>query len=145
MREVCDRYQGVGLSAVQVGIPWRLCLVNFPHPCRYLVNCEYKPTSETKEKGIEGCLSLIAEDGNFRRFEVERYKKINVTGYELIDDIELKLISIDIILEGWNAIIVQHELDHSEWPGKNPTLISEIGVELDIWQKGTQYAYRQSC
>ncbi len=129
MKEVCRDNEGVGLAAVQVGIPWRLFIALARNHYRYFVNCEWKPVTESKVKGVEGCLSL-KRDGEFRRFEVERHVRVRMTGQELTDDVELKLVPVDMTVEGLDAVILQHEIDH-----QNLVLISDIGIELDIWRK----------
>ena len=143
MQEVCIAEHGVGLSAVQIGIPWRLFISvkdakdvsNF----RYLINCEYKPEGQIdpdnpdimrfkRVMSVEGCLSLRRPNKEIRRFKVNRYKKIRMIGKELVAKDKLELVDIDEIHEDDLAIVLQHEIDHQH--GK---LISNIGEEIYIW------------
>src|SRR5581483_11853044 len=95
---------------------------------KYLLNCEYNGDGE-KGKSIEGCLSLRTEEGNLRRFEVRRYPKVTVTGKELvITDNGLELKDLNETLDGLYSIVYQHEIDH-----QNDTLISDIGVEVELY------------
>ncbi len=133
MQEVCDKEQGIGLSAVQVGIPWHLFIVKFPltksdEPYyRYFVNCKYEGIGEEKERSLEGCLSLKNDKGNLRYFDVERFKKIKLTGKELIVEPELALNDISMEPEDYYRIVYQHEIDHGFG-----ILISDIGKEFEI-------------
>jgi len=87
MEAICLKHKGVGLSAVQVGIPWRLfVLQNFSHKTcdltgvfRYFVDCEYQNIGEEKTLSLEGCLSLPNQ-----LYLVQRWKDFIVNGEELI-------------------------------------------------------------
>jgi len=132
MMKVCLENDGIGLSAAQVGLPWKLFIVlrsdrkeNFHY--EYLLNCEYEGEGE-KTKSIEGCLSLRDADGNLRRFEVERFSKIRVRGKRLVVEPELTVEDVDIVLDGLYAIVYQHEIDH-----QRGVLISDIGKEIELF------------
>jgi peptide deformylase len=132
MENVCLINDGVGLSAVQVGVPWKLFIVRYQPPrmpFRYFLNCRYEPITEEKDKSIEGCLSLRQADGRFRHFEVERYKKVRVVGQELTDIIKLVVSDFSFEPDDVYRIVFQHEIDH-----QNNILISDIGKELNIWK-----------
>lgn len=123
MQEVCEKNNGIGLSAVQVGIPLNFFIINIAKEYRFFVNCRYKPLSEEKIKSIEGCLSL---KGRF--FEVERFADIVVKGKELntntliLEDIEEKPTGI------MNAVF-QHEIEHSLL-----ITVDLIGKEVFLWR-----------
>lgn len=139
MEELCEKEKGIGLSAVQVGIPWKLFIVRYNSGSvffHHYVNCEYIPLSEEKEKSLEGCLSLKKADGQLRYFEVERYTKIKVKGQMLKSDPKLELIDFDKIVDPKNyyRVVYQHEIDHSGNGIFSPTLISDIGKEIKIWK-----------
>lgn len=135
MEIICSKNNGVGLSAVQVGIPWRLFVVKHPDKYRYYIDCNYAPLGDINQKHLqsfEGCLSLRNLDGSNRIFLVERFPKINIKGKMLKADKDLLLEDLDINLEDTNdpyTVIFQHECDHS----KN-ILISSIGKEVDVWK-----------
>lgn len=131
MAHVCVEENGIGLSAVQVGIPWRLFVVRTEsdeHSFDYFVNCEYEPAGDgSKAPGIEGCLSLRNRDGSLRFFEVFRHRKVRLKGHRLVTDPELALEPVDLTAEGKYGIVYQHEVDHDQG-----ILISDIGTELEI-------------
>jgi peptide deformylase len=133
MEKICTDNDGIGLSAVQVGIPWKLFIVLHDEKkkgyyYKYLLNCEYAGHGD-KGKSIEGCLSLRNSEGNLRRFEVSRFPNVIVTGKELaITDKGLELKDLKIALDGLYSIVYQHEIDH-----QNGILISDIGVEVELY------------
>jgi len=127
MEKICIDEKGIGLSAVQVGIPWNFFIVQKRGSIfDYYVNCSYKGTGQ-KLKSVEGCLSLKNTDGKNRLFEVERYEKIQVKGKQLIvSGVGLVLNDIDFNVSGFQSIVMQHEIDHA-----NGILISS-GREIEI-------------
>lgn len=133
MEKLCTENDGVGLSATQVGIPWRLFIVKHFDRYEYYVNCDYYPLGDINEKhkqSIEGCLSIRTPSGIARTFLVERHPKINVKGRILKTDYNLKLEDFDVDFENdVFTVIFQHEIDHSRG-----ILISQIGIELDVWK-----------
>ncbi|MDP7114674.1 MAG: peptide deformylase [Myxococcota bacterium] len=98
---------GVGIAAVQVGIPrallWAQRFDLEGHPFEAFVNPEVLALSDKTEEGWEGCLSVCDI-------------------YSLVDraiSIELRFQALDGELitetvEGFTAVILQHELDHLE-------------------------------
>ncbi|MZH42199.1 MAG: peptide deformylase [Nitrospinae bacterium] len=96
---------GVGLAANQIGLPWRLFVVNIgvetdKENLVTVVNPEIT-AMEGSEVGEEGCLSIpdvIAE--------VNRASQIEIKGYDL-DGNEVRYEA-----EGYLARAFQHEMDH---------------------------------
>ena len=96
---------GVGLAANQIGIPWRLFVVNMGVETNKdnlitLINPELT-AMEGKEMGEEGCLSIpdvIAEVNRATQIEV---KAIDLNG----NDIRFEA-------KGYLARALQHEMDH---------------------------------
>jgi peptide deformylase len=130
MERICSDSKGIGLSAVQVGVPWKLFIVLRGDRYEYYLNCEYTGVGDAKGKSIEGCLSLRDTEGRLRRFEVERFPVVTVKGKRLILDDEapaLKLEDVNSVERGLYAVVFQHEIDH-----QNNVLISDIGKELEI-------------
>jgi peptide deformylase len=134
MRELCSLAHGKGLSAVQVGIPWKFFIVadlpNFlrinDDPFGYFVNCEYEAVGDRTFESVEGCLSLLAEDGSYRRFRLTRNFHIRVIGQRLVD---LTLCDFDQVLDiHTDAIVFAHEIDHHRG-----ILISDKGKEILLW------------
>jgi peptide deformylase len=138
MENICMTDDGIGLSAAQIGVPWKLFVVRYesgPAPprlriaFRHFVDCRYEPTSDEKEKSIEGCLSLRNAAGKFRHFEVERFKGVRVVGKELLTHPNFHLVDVDFVPEGVYRTVFQHEIDH-----QNGVLISDIGKEMQLWK-----------
>lgn len=128
--------KGIGISAVQVGIPWKLFVVHRQNsigksPMEYYLNCEYIAHEEQEEKftSIEGCLSLLDSEGNTRRFEVSRFPKILVRGQQLrvTDTSELVLENFERIESGLYSVVFQHEIDHQF---QRDRMIDIIGREV---------------
>ena len=128
MQLLCLEENGVGLAAVQVGIPWRLFVARDGDKFRYFVNCEYVPVGNDKQLSVEGCLSIRNSDKKLRRFRVDRYKKIQFKGKELLAKDNLQLVDINEVYEGEIAIVLQHEQDHERW-----ITIDKIGKEIYLF------------
>lgn len=128
MEAVCEREKGIGLSAVQVGIPWKFFIVKRGRSYEYYVNCDYSG-SGSKQKSIEGCLSLKTPQGEIRRFEVERYEKAFVKGKRLkfSNAPSLLLEDFEELETDLYSVVFQHEIDHSY-----AKLISDIGKEIEL-------------
>jgi peptide deformylase len=129
MQEFCERQKGVGLSAVQVGVPFDFFVVKFSSDYRYFLDCVYEPLDESKEKSLEACLSLRTLIGELRFFEVQRHSKIRVKGKELVSEPTLCLVDVDFVPDESTKIVFQHEADHSQ-----QILISQIGKEVFLWE-----------
>ena len=104
--------EGAGLSATQIGISKRMCVVrNFfedplnPDEVRsddiVLINPKIIQYSEEKNVDWEGCLSVPDAYGL-----VERAEKIKITAKDIDGNI------IKIKAEGFFARTIQHEVDH---------------------------------
>lgn len=132
---LCKKENGVGISAVQAGIDWNLFLIKTQSGFDYFLNCDYTPAAEEKVNSLEGCLSLRDAQKNLRHFEVSRYKSILLTGSKLVKlDNNLVLEPLkDVLFAGFQAIVIQHEIDHSK-----DVLISDIGTEVQIYSSQEQ-------
>lgn len=130
MEHLCTEQNGIGLSACQVGIPWKLFVVQRDIKYEYYINCEYIGIGE-KIKSIEGCLSLKKDDGSLRRFEVDRYSMVRIIGKQIkvSNSPSLILEDIDRIETDLYAIVFQHEIDHQF---KREKMIDKIGKEIEI-------------
>jgi len=129
LKELCKRENGVGISAVQAGVPWDLFLVRFPDgQFGYFLNCEYNPLNDVKIIHLEGCLSLKDAKGRLRNFVVERFKNLSVKGKKLVlEGSDLKIMDFEEEYEGFYAAVFQHEIDHSR-----QITIDQIGKEVDL-------------
>lgn len=125
MAKTMEVEKGVGLAAPQVGRNIRLIIVKlnpgekneivFP-----MVNPEIVDQSEAIESGEEGCLSLPGVWGKVKRATrvTVRYKNLKNQGQTLL-------------LEHFNARIIQHEIDHL-----NGTLFVDKAFEIEETKRG---------
>jgi peptide deformylase len=112
---------GVGLAAPQLGIPLRIIVFgDADQNARYLttrertergrvaiepqawINPSFRPLSDKKVGFFEGCLSVPG----FQAI-VERFAEIELSGFD--EDGQPRP---PLVLSGWPARIVQHEIDH---------------------------------
>ena len=101
MKTLMHDADGVGLAATQVGILRRFFVATLDGEDRVLVNPVVTPRGGDTESDQEGCLSL----GPIR-LPVERAARVTV---EARDE---KGEPVTLELEGVDARVVQHELDH---------------------------------
>ena len=98
--------EGVGIAAPQVGILRNVIAVQRfdkdGEPFDFFINPEIISYSEQKEEGVEGCLSIPDLIG-----KVSRSQNIKVR-YRDCETFELK----EEEIEGFTAVIIQHEVDH---------------------------------
>jgi len=98
---------GVGLAAIQVGVPERVIVLDVDHdaPGTHLVKL-VNPVIVEKEGKIvweEGCLSVVDYTA-----EVTRAERVLVKGWTL-DQQEIEIEADDLL-----AVALQHEIDHLE-------------------------------
>ena len=108
MLETMYAANGIGLAAIQIGVPKRIIVMdiskeeNIKQP-RYFVNPVIKNKDKSKSTYEEGCLSVPNQFA-----EIDRPKKCTV---EYLDyNGEKKLLKA----EGLLATCIQHEIDHLE-------------------------------
>jgi peptide deformylase len=114
---------GIGLAAVQIGVPERVIVVEAPVVSEMtegetdeasseeppetelyvLINPEIVHASDDLEEGIEGCLSIPGWAG-----EVERHRAVTVEG------VDRRGHGVRIQAEGLLARVFQHEIDHCQ-------------------------------
>lgn len=92
---------GVGISAIQIGVPYRVMCVRKKLDVLYIINPEVLSVSEEKVGMKEGCLSIPGVNVN-----VFRPKECVVQ----FQNVEGDLIKME--LTGTTARIFLHELDH---------------------------------
>ena len=101
MVETMSKHGGLGISANQVGFPYRVCSVNLGEEVLTMYNPKLLMYSGAISKMKEGCLSfpgLFLQTGRFDAVVVE---------FQRIDGEK-----VTKSFEGIAAICVQHELDH---------------------------------
>jgi peptide deformylase len=92
---------GLGLSAIQIGVPLRVLVTNFANTPEIWVNPEIIWRSEKKLFSEEGCLSL---PGIYEK--VWRHQAVVVEGFDEAGGYKRKQVS------DYSARVFQHEIDH---------------------------------
>lgn len=95
-----------GLSAIQLGVPLRVALFNLsraPGAERFMINPVLSAHSTTRVTMREGCLSLPGY-----KAPVARYKKVRIQALDRLAR------PWQFTCGGYEAAIVQHELDHMD-------------------------------
>ena len=103
MLETMYHSSGIGLAATQVGVPWRLVVIDVSEErdqplC--LVNPEITER-EGEEESEEGCLSVPSVYEKVTRAERVRVKAQDKSGGQ-----------IELEADGLLAVCIQHEVDH---------------------------------
>ena len=99
---------GIGLAAIQVGVPLRVIVMDLakegedPEP-RFFVNPEIVETVEDTLPYEEGCLSVPEIFDEVERPARCRIKYLDYDGFK-----------VDEWAEGLYAVCIQHEMDHLE-------------------------------
>ena len=103
MKTILYKNNGRGLSAPQVGHSLRMFIATLgKDSLQVFINPEIYERSIEKIPTKEGCLSLPKIDMNLTcRYKEIRIRALNETGNEF-----------DFLLDGINAVVVQHEYDH---------------------------------
>ena len=95
--------QGLGLSAPQVHVPWRLIVLaaDQERPVSVLCNPVLEPLDADITEAWEGCLSIPGLRGVVPRYHRMRLKAQNLNGEPVESEVE-----------GFHARVLQHEVDH---------------------------------
>jgi peptide deformylase len=101
MSELMHDADGVGLAATQIGILRRFFVCTLDGEDRVLVNPVVTPVGDETEADDEGCLSL----GSIR-VPIERALRVEVEARDATGE------PVSLSLDGMDARVVQHELDH---------------------------------
>ena len=126
--------QGVGLAAPQIGVSKRVIIITSRPTPRYpsaplmeptvMINPDFQPLSDTKEKDWEGCLSIPGI-----RALVPRYKEIE------INYTNQQGMLVETRLEGFVARVFQHEFDHLE----GAVYLDRVETNLDIFAESEYF------
>lgn len=112
---------GIGIAAPQVGINRNLFWVQrfdkLGEPFEFYVNPKIVWRSELLRKGMEGCLSIPEDRG-----DVYRNYTIKITYFDLKGNYKEEMI------EGFTAVVFQHEADHL-----NGILFTDRIIEQSKW------------
>lgn len=123
MRETMDIEDGIGIAAPQVGVNIRMALAKLNPGTNHenvivMINPEIVKHSDEKEEHEEGCLSLRKKWG-----KVPRWTSLTVQFYNQ------KMERVALGLDGLNARIIQHEIDHLDGKLFIDRVIGEVREE----------------
>ena len=125
MKVTMDKEHGVGLAAPQVGVNQRVVVCRFNHDTPHevivaMINPHITSRSKEMVLGEEGCLSLPKLFDSIARHESLTVKFLDTKGREQV-----------LKLKGFNARIVQHEVDHVD----GNLYIDHLGDEVTLQLK----------
>ena len=108
MLETMYAAPGIGLAAIQVGVPKRVIVMDIaraeePKQPRFFVNPEILWASEERFAYEEGCLSVPEIYDEVERPSQVKLKYLDYQGQEIVEE-----------AEGLFAVCIQHEMDHLE-------------------------------
>ena len=108
MLETMYAAPGIGLAAIQIGIPKRVLVIditqkNEPKNQMFFINPEIIRKSETNSSYEEGCLSVPGQFAEIERPDKCQIKYLDYYGHPK-----------EIEAEGMLATCIQHEIDHLE-------------------------------
>jgi peptide deformylase len=108
MLETMYAAPGIGLAAIQVGVPKRIIVMDLaregePPAPRYFVNPEILWRAEDTAPYNEGCLSVPEIYDDVERPTRVRLRYLDYHGVEIEEE-----------AEGLYAVCIQHEMDHLE-------------------------------
>ena len=102
---------GIGLAAIQVGVPKRILVIDLKEPAeeggepvkdpRVFINPEILTTSEQDVPYTEGCLSVPDQYAEVDRPDAVRARWLDLDGKQREEEID-----------GLLAVCLQHEMDH---------------------------------
>ena len=106
MLETMYAAPGIGLAAIQVGVPQRIIVMDLakedePRAPRYFANPEILETSEEMQTYEEGCLSVPEYFDEVERPSRVKLRYLNYKGEQ-----------VEEWAEGMYAVCIQHEMDH---------------------------------
>ncbi|MEN3015188.1 MAG: peptide deformylase [bacterium] len=115
MVKILDLYDGVGLSAVQIGLPKNLFIIrsnldkekinlkNWKDEIEVYINSEILQYHEPKVDSWEGCLSIPNIQCLVERASKIKVRYIDLDGNEVVREID-----------DFKSIVFQHEYDHTQ-------------------------------
>ena len=108
MLETMYAAPGIGLAAIQVGVPKRVIVLDIapkdsPKNPMYFINPEIVQKSQNNSTYEEGCLSVPGQFAEIDRPDICHVKYLDYNGEQK-----------EIKAEGMLATCIQHEMDHLE-------------------------------
>jgi peptide deformylase len=103
---------GIGLSANQIGINKKVCVINVKEPI-YLINPRYEAEVDSpKLVYMEGCLSFPGEIVRTQRFASIEVIADNIEGSLFFDVSSVPVDEYMTNLDVLEIVAIQHEIDH---------------------------------
>jgi peptide deformylase len=102
MRKTLKQAEGIGLAAVQIGVPKQVILVEVEGTAHAFLNAKIMRKSWKKISIEEGCLSVPGKNGYVKRSANLKLTALDENGEE-----------IKLETQGLTSIIFQHEIDHT--------------------------------
>jgi len=103
MLKIMKKNKGIGLAAIQVGIPIRMIVISLDDSDYTFINPEIVSFSKKEVVYNEGCLSFPEIFEDVSRPEIVKVRATNLNGKK-----------IEIDADGIGARVLQHEIDHLE-------------------------------
>ena len=100
MGETMEEHIGIGISAIQIGVPVRVFLAEY----KLFVNPQIVSRSPYEKKHWESCLSCPGVT-----VRTKRHHKVTLR-YDTVE--EGKWVNKEETFKDWSAVVVQHEFDH---------------------------------
>ena len=104
MHSVMEKHKGVGISAIQIGVPFRIFLAGHINRPELFINPKIEKLSPYKKSDFEGCLSCPNIMVKIKR---PSYIIISYTSVREGDYVKIRRKFTD-----FDARVVQHEIDH---------------------------------
>ncbi len=101
LRQAFAQVEGLGLAATQLGLPFRVILVEIGGQQRVLINPQIVACSAERVVESEGCLSFPGLQAGVARAAAVKVKAYHEDGT-----------SVELNLEELEARLLQHEVDH---------------------------------
>ncbi len=101
LRQTFAQVEGLGLAATQLGLPYRVVLVELGEEQLLLLNPEVTARSEERVVDSEGCLSLPGLQAGIPRAERMEVAALREDGSP-----------VKLALQDLEARVLQHEIDH---------------------------------
>lgn len=102
MRKELKQANGIGLAAVQIGVPKQVILVEVEGTAHAFLNAKITRKSWKKIAVEEGCLSVPGQNGYVKRSANLKIAALDENGKK-----------ITLATSGLTSIIFQHEIDHT--------------------------------
>lgn len=150
MHHILVEEKGLGLSGIQIGYPYRICMIKLVSQKHFLpmINPTIYNAYEVKNFPGEGCLSFPGQTVTTKRYNYVHCEYTDLRGKR-----------VKAVFNGLEAVILQHEIDHMDgivFTDRRADLVSvpELSAEFPIQRKvsrnsacpcGSGKKYKRCC